>query len=826
MRQALIVAMLLWGSLAVAQSPPIPTPDSPLRLLDLRWLARPMQEAPFLIDAWIAPPAEPPSEGDLRLIAEVDGPGVMQHLMLTPQHQWILEVDGNVIYDGTPGDEWRQTANMALQSGPGERPWAWPLAQLTGADAQVILPIPFVSKVRILSKQAQARLWLAGLHLSHPPERRFGDDRWRAELDRAIDHLGAIHTDTRSAPPVESWQGLTPLPGTEVLPVSAYTPPAGRANLFTRAGAGEIVGMRFELRPSFFNRLRYLVVEITTDQAEQPAIRLPLIDLVGSMYPFFRGWAFTHGTWVAGLQHPAWHQPWAVAWFRLPIPFADGIRIDLLNRHPDLPLQVDGRIQLSPLSPEEAAVAWRLSGHRHDHDLPMEEGESLELMRFAAEGRLAMLSFLSTGHQRLYHSQWPHRIQLSLHDGDDVAASGFPFFPLGRSPFNAKPITTTWSHVPYDEHDIMGGSRTYWVAPQPLSAGGAIHYAAGGSDGPAKAESATLWYQPVAVPAPALATAPAPLPTRWNKPLAAVAPGGWSEEAEELLPHAIASGGDVYVERRIALDAQASGDAALAWNPPAMGDTLDLLVLSPPTPYVMVKIRPLSLPGGGRFGVWLLPVDHDDVIPLWAPGDRDFLARVLGRIDLPYPVDCYQSVPFQHQLHNVATVCLRNPSPDDLVRLRFVAAGGRGTGQLLAVDQITMNPAPPSPVGWHEMADLPPIWANTGITAVPMEVGRLDFHGGGGMRLHAAASGSLRLRLLDPTAPRNGTWEVRGLVESGQWSLQSADGALVSLGQSGKEPVVWTLPSSSSQEQDLIIECAPGGGTLLLDSWRLTTPQP
>ena len=71
----------------------------------------------------------------------------------------------------------------------------------------------------------------------------------------------------------------------------------------------------------------------------EPAVRLPLPELVGVPHPWIvERWHKYNGTLAAGLQYPwyvstpRFYFPEDTFHFNLPVPFAKGLRLDLVNR--------------------------------------------------------------------------------------------------------------------------------------------------------------------------------------------------------------------------------------------------------------------------------------------------------------------------------------------------------------------------------------------------------------------------------------------------------------------------------------------------------------
>jgi hypothetical protein len=283
-------------------------------------------------------------------------------------------------------------------------------------------------------------------------------------------------------------------------------------------------------------------------------------------------------------------------------------------------------------------------------------------------------------------------------------------------------------------------------------------------------------------------------------------------------------------------DAFASGDAFLAWNAERPGDVLDLVVPMPESRYVGLWYHRLLFPAGGVFRIELAEADEPFGRPPLARSEADFTARVLGQARAAASIDCYDFWPHR-QAYRFEMPVMLNPAPGRRGRIRFTAMTKQraSRGYLLAVDQIGMDPAPPTPDGWHEMESSPipdvgrngiPSDKGAAVTAERMPYGRPDFHGWGGLQVDAEAPGAITLSLFGPTEPPANAVQLRGVVGSGEWKAGIGDRAVhVALGvQEKDEPVPWTLPLAVTPHQndalELEVRALSGEGRLLLDAWR------
>jgi len=820
----------------------IPEAGDPARLLDLRWLARPQPGEFFLIDTFSDPAEAPPEHAGKFVLVDVPGPGVLQHLMSAPGAEIELEVDGEVIWRGKPGEGWPNVYVAPKPEQRGDPPWAYPMVQTAWLTSHLALPVPFVERLTVRTASAKSAIRAAGRRLPEAPGRRFGDEVYLESARQAFEVL--------NGPIQESFA----IPGSRVVPVEAFCGAEQRAALLELEGAGEVAGMTLEVRPAAYSLLRQLVIEITPDGAGAPTLRMPFVDFLGVSHPWSHAWFFMAGDQVAGLLHPynrGRDGQWLsrlTTFFKLPIPFASGLRIELWNRSKDLPLTLRGRVRVAPLAAAEAACAARLCGTSRRVDLPRPEGVA-ELLAPSAAGHLVGFSVFATGHRTLYRGdhRWRVRDRIELTDASGRRiASGpglLPFAYAGNSPMF---YGITWNQNSVYRHSMIGAGRHFWLDPTPLRPDMRFLYASGAPNGPTRAETGVLWYQPPpetggaglyrAPPQPA-DVEPVP-PVRFGLQ-AAVEPGGWCAEAEELAVAAVSGGGDVRASTSGGMDALASGGAYLAWDADGPGAAMDLLVPTPLARYVSVWYSKVMCPAGASFNVELLPPEQTEVRPLFEKGDADFLGRVLGRAAGVCRIDCFGTWPWARKaVHRMRPML--NPNPGGVGRLRFLCVTKRGRAYLLALDQLGVTPCPAAPEGWRELEETPLARGHVDVAADLMPYGGRELYGWGGRLVEACGPGSVAFRVSCPLAgPPAAALELRLRLESGVWSVRLDDGPRIELGgdaaakgqaqgddKASGEPTLLTIPFARPHPRPLtamlVVECRSGAGRLVLDAWRLT----
>jgi len=842
-------APVLFLSLALMANAERPEPGDPVNLVDLRWLARPATAQRFVIDT-LSGKDTVARVGRQYVIADIAGPGVMDHLMLGRVKQITLNVDGEIVLACDPHKAWKRVYPVPKHKDRGRLPFAFPLVQVAGPYAHCALPIPFRKRLLLTSNTAQPKAWLAGRRLQHVPRIAFStspDSPFVRSLSKAYGRLrqavDALVND-RDSRDVKS---------------ECYCAAGKRAVLVEIDGPGEIVGMRLRILPGAEDLLRYQVINITIDGAS--SVRMPLVDFLGVSHPWPHAWFPMAGDWAAGIVHPykrsgGQRQPAVVAYFKLPIPFARSLRIQIRNRSPRRPVTFYATLQIVPLG-DHAEEAGRLCGTSQRIALSTEGTTTLFDFRDGqgtfSVGNLVGVSMFTTGHQR--NTGWRRQNRIELVDSTGVAARGPGLLPLGMQGLSENIVfgSLLWNHNSLDRTGRCGAGRHFWRDPPPVRAGSVLRYVAKGEGGPTRAEVGVLWYRfplATAYTAPdvpgSVETLPATFHAQPHKP----PPGGWAAEAETFAASAEATAGIARAETAGAKDAFASGDAYLAWNAERHGDGLDLLAPMPKTAYIRLWVHRLLFPSGGVFNIKLAPPENTNPRLRMSRSDAEFRGRLLGFAQSHASVDCYDIWPHR-QAYRFEMPIMHNPAPGRRGRIRFLCVSKRldSRGYLLAIDQLGIDPAPASPPGWYEFEDAAVLRCDREASADLMAQGRADFFAWGGCELIARGPSSVSVGLMEPLAnpPQvdasrymlrrsappsqrgHSPWlELRGIVKDGEWTAQVDDGKPqpVALEKKKKEPSVWCLRLPKAEQPPMALtlnlRCTSHGGRLLLDAWRLS----
>ncbi len=801
MRIWLAVAATAVASAGWAQ---VPTPGDPAALVDLRWQARESVSERFVLDGWA---------GDE--VGEIAGPGVLEYLMCGSVGELTIEVDGVEVLRCQPRTDWKPLYVEPKPEERGEMPFRWPLVHQGGPYGCMSLPIPFRENLRLTVTERPEQMWLSGRLLDEPAEVAFSGDAGSPYMQRLAEAQPVLEA------PVDRLWGS---PDAVEMRAGVHCPAGERATLVTLEGPGEVVGLRLAMRPGELELLRHPVIEIVTDGVA--SLRMPLVDLVGVSHPWPHAWQPRAGDHVAGLVHPYYRggghtNPAAVAYFKLPIPYAESLRIDIWNRSEELPVTFEGRLMIAQLAAGEPV--GRLCGTSMRVDLPA-EGEAV-VWDAPGDGRLAGLSIFTTGHGQDWDWRRKSRVTLTDTVGDVSGAGLLPLAMQGTGGSNVI-ATTAWNHNSLEATWRCGAGRHFWTDPPDVSQGATISYMAEGADGPTSAEVGVVWYQWLGADAYEAPTIPADVvqlpPVSHGQPQRPLA-GGWWLEAEELAAAAEASAGQARAETVGALDVFASGGAFLAWNADQPGDKLDLIAPMPESRYARMWYHRLALLAGGTFAIELAPPDGEADGFAYAKSSQAFLDRVLGRATARASIDCYGIWPHR-QAYRSDMVPMLNPAPGELARIRFtcVTKSLASRGYLLAVDQIGVDPPPPAPEGWQEMESAS---GEGDLLMGLMPYGRLDFHGWGG--LLAAGKGQARIALAASIGQAGANAiELRGVVEDGEWYATIDGAAEQSLAPAAnpKEPALWYLPLPADFEAPgeltLTVRNARAEGSLMLDAWR------
>ncbi len=819
---ALALTVAVWRCVAAD----IPGPGDPRRLIDLRWLARPPRGKWVIVDK--LSDSKDPVAAD-GVLADIQGPGVLRHLICDRAGGLRISVDGKDVFQSVPAEAWPRVYPAPKAEKRGNLPFAFPLVHQAGQYAHCILPIPFRDRLVIRRTDGKTRTWLTVQRLVHAPETEFSTAPGSLYMARIQEVQNAL---------LRRQDALTMMADGEI---SEFTTECRTRSTATIAdlprGPGELVGMRLHVHPGALELLRELVLAITIDGVT--TVRMPLVDFVGVSHPWPHAWAPMAGDWAAGIIHPYRRsggrvQRGVIVYAKLPIPFSSTLRLAISNRSERLPVVIRGQFSTVPLKDTGNPTAVLCGTSRV---LDLDAGRNVLHTFSAAPGRLVGLSLFTTGHGRDWSWRRQSSVRLTSPGGDVIAAGpGLLPFALQGASGNLVFGAPTWNHNSLEPVGRCGAGRHFWLDPIPLAGNEELAFALAGAGGPTRGEAAVVWYHlgpaPPAAPdhiPPRAETLP---PIRHAQPGRPTNPAGWWLEAEELANSAEATAGTARAETVGAKDAFASADAYLAWNAVKPGDVLDLLADLPPTRYVRLWVHRLLFPAGGVFKIQLAAVDEPVPDLDLARSPADFRSRVLGLKAGPASIDCYGVWPHR-QAYRFEMPIMLNPAPGVRGRLRFICVSkpASSRGYLLAIDQLGMDAAPVTPAGWNEWEEMTPVRLDRTVTATPMSRGRVGFCGWGGQRLTvtSAAGGAGAFLLFDPERPAGGKrLVVRGMVESGQWSISTGTGPGTPLrADSAKKPMEWTVPlepESGAGPLRVTVRCQDGPGSLLLDAWRYRAP--
>lgn len=815
-----------------------PPPGSPAGLRDWRWLARqPAGIRQTMGDSWGDRTLPAASEAGQFVVAELAGPGVLDYFRtLDGDARLTFLVDGQLLWRGTLA----RAARPEADDRPGLIPpsLAWPL----------LVPVGFGSSLRILCNRNKLPHFLSWRSIAA------GTPMLVATADPEGEYAGLLRATA------ETWSthepGSLPRAGMPVRDVveDFMLPINGRLTVLELLGSGEVIRLEFLLNPPLLGTLRHVVAEFTYDGAPAPSLRLPLADLVGLPHPWLHDrWHGRSGNRVAGILHPRdvrppdgarYSIPHLTLYSNLPIPFAEGMRIDLVNRSGDLYAAGQVRALVMPLADDDARQAGRLCGTRTL--LPLGAGaEPAPLLRLPGPGHLVGLGLFMTGNRAVHPpAARGHRISLALDGAEPVEGRGLlaPWsvtFP-SRGHF--------WTH-PRLEHNFIGVMRHFVTDPFAFDREAVFAFSLGpdAADAPTQAVALAFWYRfgPTPYAAPALAeqaeTLPHsvyPLPPQRLGPDNAVAELYRSIEAEDLAPLALTHGCGARAVEDVEHHYHPSGGGYLHLQAERVKGFVDCLIRLPPSRYLAVGANPLTGPTSGYFSLGLLAADDPGALRNRSrgvaggariePGRQP--GRVLGR------------APWMRRDPFAEWAVLLNPAPDDWGVLRLVCDSIRSgpRGDHLRVDQVHLLMPPPTAPGWREWEESPVPETGGGLTVELAREGRFTWSGWGAIELTSPPGGTAVFRLLDLCGPdRPVTIRLRGNLgpNQGGWRVRADDADWVPLasGKDATSVVDWTIPLAAAeraQQVRLEIACTDIGdrqaeagreplARLFLDAWTM-----
>ncbi|HEY3417709.1 MAG TPA: hypothetical protein VGM23_12565, partial [Armatimonadota bacterium] len=741
----------------------LPLPGSPERLVDWRWLARSPE------GRRVTQVSKDPLEAyaGKYLLLEVNQPGVLDQLILNdPTATLIITVDNKPFWQGTVNTLVNPPTDGTTLLPP-------PIVCAGAGMYHLLAPIGFRTSLRILTDKGT--LWR---YLSY---RMFRDPAAVLPADATSNGvyaqgLRAAATDWKVSP--ANFHSAALPPAREVS--GKFTVGAGASTTALDVpGGGEITHLEFQVVPPLTGSLRELVVELFYDGANEPSLRVPLTDLVGMPHPWTNGrWDMLSGTLAGGIRYPTHAENYTVRleyvlyFFNLPIPFATGLRLDLVNRSTRLAFSGTVRAVVAP-APEGRGVG-RLCGTRVI--APIGGDAAVPLITLPGPGQLAGLGLFCTGNDYSAPAAGNGASWLTLDGVPPVKSPAIvPLWLSGAG--SSLPI---WNH-PRWESQYVGAMRYFLTDPLPFEREATFGYDPGSdrTGAPTNATVIALWYRfgdtpYVAPPLPAHAEA-LPYVTRGIPSPVKGAQVATAVEAEDLVPLATAHGGEVLAVADADHNYHASGGKYLTIRVDALNDYTDLVLPFPTSRYFAIGSVCLTGPVNGRYDVnfELAPLSRQAaLLPPSVPSTgANTTYSVLGGVPMNYPVFILGTLGYRRDSGDYCGPVL-NPAPDSDGVLRYICRGPGAT--MLRFDQFCLFTPPPTAEGWQEFEDGPlPDCAGDMIAMLP-RTGRYDWSGWGAVTLTATRAGTATVTGLRSTGPAHpNTVRLTGSLppDDGSWTV-------------------------------------------------------
>ena len=803
-KSCILVQCVVAGFLLVVpvQAHERPTPGSAATLTDWRWLARPpVGQRHVISDAW-AKQKLPATDGGF-LVLEAVGPGVLDHIWTTNRPgRLTIQVDGKPFWSGSLGEADQKGDSLGIIPKP--------LVFAAAGQCHWLAPVGFARSLRIvcdkpeMERYVSYRTFPAGMPVVVADANPNGPYvRGLVEAATAWKRNGfGLHEKVRD-PDREVRQEF-------VLPVHR------NVTALDVSGSGEVIAVEFHVNPALVGTLREVLVEAYYDGQSAPALRLPLTDLVGVPHPWPVGrWDTFNGDVAAGIRYP-WHihrprfyYPEVTFHLNLPMPFARGLRIELVNRSKTTRFTGFTRAIVAPLDVGQAGEAGRLCGTRTLGPVTASP-EPLPLLKVPGPGRVVGLSLFMTGNER-----WPKAVHNNVVgvtlDGRTITGHGLvPLWLHGI--YGGSSGGAIWNH-PRLEDGFVGCTRHFLTDPLPFEHSAVIGYTPGAeaAGAPKQAASVALWYRYGAEPyaAPSLSDRAEPLPhTDYpDRRPARLGPDkresrvAWWTEAEDLLPMAVAHGVELRDVEDVAHNYHPSAGRYLLMIAEQAGNYVDCTVRMPQTRYVSVGWNVLWGPNRGTYEIDLLRLAEARSPPQFPQGLDFFAGRALGSVPMKAPISLGQSLGLRRDPGMEFTPPLLNPAPDGRAVLRFICQTKPmdSNTYLLKLDQLRLDMPPAAEKGWHEFEDTSAPRTTGQLAARLPKYGRFDWSGWGAILLSGRPGGKAVVRTEVAVAPGPASQlRLRGSLapEQGGWQVRVVGGRAVTLtpGKKADDTVEWTVP--------------------------------
>ncbi len=855
-RGALLALFLATGFLAMssaaAGADSLPPPGSPACLTDWRWLGRPPQGERHVVAQLPGQPKLVACDGGYLLL-DASGPGVLDHLLLADGGATLtLLADGRELWSGTM-DAAIRAADDAKAGPDGKDVPFFPAPLIFGGGPlrHLIAPVGFEQSLRIVMDKASMghflsyRTFAPGAQVmpaSPDPERPYAKGLHAADK---ILQAGVTFRDEAFPQAQETRQEF-------VLRAKS------RETVLDVPGSGELVYLEIHVSPALSGSLREVVVELRYDGAPEPAVRLPLPDLAGIPHPWIvERWHKYNGTLAAGLQYPwyvstpRFYFPEDTFHFNLPVPFAKGLRLDLVNRSEKMRFTGFVRARAVPLSVPDAQQCGRLCAARSVGPVKA-TADPQPLLQLPGAGHLVGLGLFTTGGDRYPPAVHNCILSLGRDGGPPILGQGvLPLWFMGAygGSIGNRPI---WNHPLYD--DKFGGAMRYFLTdPLPFGTEAVFGFTPGtnAAGAPTEATALAFWYRFGTEPftAPPLAEHAELLPhsTFGTQPAQPDSRRFWEVEAEDLVRAARVFGGEVRAEEDVDHNYHPSAGRYLHYVADQAGDYVDCAFPFPRTRYLAVGTAALWGPNRGTFEMDVLSQSQAQSPPEFLQGDAFYLGRVLGHVPMTAPVFVGQDLRSLRDTGTEYPPPFLNPAPDQEGVLRFIcrAKPQESTAYLLKLDKLRIDLPPATASGWREFEDLATAEASGGLTARQPKQGRVEWSGWGAVVIRSPPGGKAVFRTLVPVGqpqvaevilkgslgPGRGTWLARVLQPEGM----AATATELSPGKDAKDVVEWRVPvtdvhlpgpvlleftCAATGQKDERSQAAPEA-ELALDSWAI-----
>lgn len=833
-----VVLGFLWSTGFAWSEGSVLAPGAVQNLTDWRWLARPVRGSVHVLSD-LRGERQLESSGDDRFVVlDTRGPGVVDHLLTRDGHDELaVEVDGRLLWRGRMATAAGDVSETAL--------FPPPILFAGGGFYHLLAPIGFQHGLRITSGRARCRV--------HVAYRTFAVGTEVVSADPAPDGLYA--RELRAA--AGMWN-LGPLeragfadPAWRVVENAFELPAGGRSVVLEESGSAEVVGLELHFSPPLTGTLREVLVEIAYADGA-PSVRLPVTDLVGMTHPWPVGrWDGRQGTLAAGIQYPwfvrepRYYFPQALFFFHLPMPFRDGLRIELRNRSATTRFSGILRCRLAPFEGADGDVAGRLCARRDVAPVGTSQ-QPVPVLTVPGRGQLVGLGLFLTGNERFPAAANRSRMALERPGQEPVTGHGLvPLWFMGGygGPIGGKPV---WNH-PRMEHRYCGAMRHFVTDPIPFTESATFAYTPGEetAGAPTQATVTAFWYEfgTAAYEAPRMPERAMALPYSEYGPSGGLPPGGgrrtWFSEAEDMVPSSLPRGARMEDVEDRDHNYHPSRGRFLRVTADQPGDYVDCLVPLPPDRYVSVGTLALWGPRRAGFELDLLSRQEAFAPPVVQQGDAFYRGRAVGSVSMAAPVFAGGSLIHHRDSWDEFSPPFRNPARDGYGVLRFICRSKPldASAHIVKLDHVQIV-APPEVSGeWREFEDLPPPAVDGSVSAWLPKYGDFSWSGWGAWVVGGHRGGVHFQWSVATAMPPPENLLIRGFLPSGSsnWTarVNGAHSVRLAPGSEPSAPVEWSIPLDGFRPPGVMrLEIssplppgsrlsAPGENRLVLDAWRL-----